>query len=100
MTEKTKILIGDDSAEYGLSWASLLKEEGMFAVTRQKNGRIIPPSRQKVVTVDILPYRMAKREPVPEVRPDTAYRMEKTREVRVRLKVVSLVASKYSPMKM
>ncbi len=41
MTGKTKVLIGDDSAEYGLSWASLLKEEGMFAVTRQKNGRVI-----------------------------------------------------------
>jgi hypothetical protein len=39
-------------------------------------------------------------EPVPEVRPDTAYRMEKTREVRVRSEVVSLVASRYSPMKM
>ncbi|MCM1335404.1 MAG: sporulation transcription factor Spo0A [Bacteroides sp.] len=41
MTEKTKVLIGDDSPEYGLSWASLLKEEGMFAVTRQKNGRTL-----------------------------------------------------------
>ena len=41
MTEKMKVLIGDDSPEYGLSWASLLKEEGMFAVTRQKNGRIL-----------------------------------------------------------
>ncbi|MGN0577660.1 MAG: sporulation transcription factor Spo0A [Ruminiclostridium sp.] len=41
MTEKIKVLIGDDSAEFGLTWASLLKEEGMFAVTRQKNGRVI-----------------------------------------------------------
>lgn len=41
MTEKMKVLIGDDSPEYGLSWASLLKEEGMFAVTRQKNGRVL-----------------------------------------------------------
>lgn len=41
MTEKTKVLIGDDSPECGLSWASLLKDEGMFAVTRQKNGRVL-----------------------------------------------------------
>lgn len=41
MTEKLKVLIGDDSPECGLSWASLLKEEGMFAVTRQKNGRVL-----------------------------------------------------------
>ncbi len=41
MAEKIKVLIGDDSPECGLSWASLLKEEGMFAVTRQKNGRVL-----------------------------------------------------------
>ena len=41
MAEKIKVLIGDDSSEFGLTWASLLKKEGMFAVTRQKNGRVI-----------------------------------------------------------
>lgn len=41
MTEKIKVLIGDDSSEFGLTWASKLKEEGMFAVTRQKNGKVI-----------------------------------------------------------
>ncbi len=49
MTEKTelnrndkiKVLIGDDSSDGGLAWASLLKNEGMFAITRQKNGRVI-----------------------------------------------------------
>ena len=48
MTEKTnaasqqlRVLIGDDSSDCGLTWASLLKKEGMFAVTRQKNGRVI-----------------------------------------------------------
>ena len=39
--EKVKVLIGDDSPDGGLAWANLLKNEGMFAVTRQKNGRII-----------------------------------------------------------
>lgn len=41
MTNKTKILIGDDSMEQGLAWANLLKQKGMFAVTRQRNGRVI-----------------------------------------------------------
>lgn len=49
MTEKTelntgrqlKVLIGDDTPDEGLSWASLLKKEGFFAVTRQKNGKVI-----------------------------------------------------------
>jgi two-component system response regulator (stage 0 sporulation protein A) len=35
------VLIGDDSSDGGLAWASLLKQEGMFAITRQKNGRVI-----------------------------------------------------------
>ena len=39
--EKIKVLIGDDSSDGGLAWASLLKQEGMFAITRQKNGRVI-----------------------------------------------------------
>ncbi|MBO5266072.1 MAG: sporulation transcription factor Spo0A [Ruminiclostridium sp.] len=48
MTERTetnnrklKVLIGDDSSDQGLTWASLLKNEDLFAVTRQKNGRVI-----------------------------------------------------------
>lgn len=41
MEEKVKVLIGDDSREFGLYWASLLKAEGMYAVTRQKNGRAL-----------------------------------------------------------
>ena len=41
MTEKIKILIGDNSAECGLTWASLLKNEGMFTATRAKNGKVI-----------------------------------------------------------
>lgn len=41
MTDKIKILIGDDSSECGLTWASLLKKEGMFTATRHKNGKTI-----------------------------------------------------------
>lgn len=41
MTDKIKILIGDDSSEYGLTWASILKKEGMFTAARHKNGKVI-----------------------------------------------------------
>ena len=40
-TKPIKVLIGDDTPDYGLTLAGLLKNEGLFAVTRQKNGRII-----------------------------------------------------------
>lgn len=39
--DKIKVIIGDDSSECGLTWASLLKKEEVFVVTRQKNGRIL-----------------------------------------------------------
>ncbi len=41
MTTKKKVLIGNDSVEYGLVWATLLKQRGMYAITRPRNGRII-----------------------------------------------------------
>ncbi|MCL2697015.1 MAG: sporulation transcription factor Spo0A [Oscillospiraceae bacterium] len=40
-TKQFKILIGDDSMENGLAWASLLKQKGMYAVTRPRNGKAI-----------------------------------------------------------
>lgn len=47
IVEKVKVLIGDDSREFGLNWASLLKAEGMYAVARQKNGRALLDAVQK-----------------------------------------------------
>ena len=42
MTKKqTRVLIGDDSAESGMAWARSLMAKGMYAITRQKNGRIL-----------------------------------------------------------
>ncbi len=41
IVEKVKVLIGDDSREFGLTWASLLKADGMYAITRQKSGRVL-----------------------------------------------------------
>lgn len=41
MTDKTKIIIGNDRADEGTTWASMLKSEGMFTMTRSKNGRAL-----------------------------------------------------------
>lgn len=41
MNEKTKLIIGNDRPDEGVTWASILKSEGMFTMTRSKNGRSI-----------------------------------------------------------
>ncbi len=41
MTTKSKILIGDDTLDSGISWAAAFKERGYFAITRAKKGRMI-----------------------------------------------------------
>lgn len=41
MTGKIKILIGDDSAQYGVFCASSLRSVGFFVITRQKDGMVI-----------------------------------------------------------
>ena len=41
MTNKIKILIGDDSAQYGVSCASALRAMGFFVITRPKDGLTI-----------------------------------------------------------
>lgn len=41
MTNKIKILIGDDSAQYGVFCASSLRAMGFFVITRQKDGMVI-----------------------------------------------------------
>jgi two-component system response regulator (stage 0 sporulation protein A) len=41
MNNKIKILIGDDSAQYGVSCAAALRNLGFFVITRQKDGLII-----------------------------------------------------------
>jgi two-component system response regulator (stage 0 sporulation protein A) len=40
-TNQYKVLIGDDSTENGLAWANLLRQKGMYTMTRQRNGRVI-----------------------------------------------------------
>ncbi len=41
MNRKIKVLIGDDSAENGVSIANKLRERGMYAYTRRKDGSVI-----------------------------------------------------------
>lgn len=61
MINKIKVLIGDDSVEYGIACASKLRELGMYAITRQKDGSVlfetIKNDMPDVVVVDaILPH--------------------------------------------
>ena len=41
MVNKIKVLIGDDSVEYGIACASTLRGLGMYAVTRPKDGGVL-----------------------------------------------------------
>lgn len=38
---KIKVLIGDDSAEYGVTCANALRSQGLYVVTRRKDGRVL-----------------------------------------------------------
>jgi two-component system response regulator (stage 0 sporulation protein A) len=60
MDNKIKVLIGDDSAEYGIACASSLRAAGLYVVTRRKDGRTLVDAIQHdapdVVIIDaILP---------------------------------------------
>lgn len=37
--KKIKVLIGDDSAEYGITCANELRSLGLYVVTRRKDGK-------------------------------------------------------------
>lgn len=41
MSQKLKLLIGDDSLELGIAWATGFKEMGIYAITRPKKGRLL-----------------------------------------------------------
>lgn len=41
MDSKIKVLIGDDSAEYGIACASSLRAAGLYVITRRKDGRTL-----------------------------------------------------------
>jgi two-component system response regulator (stage 0 sporulation protein A) len=41
MERKVKVLIGDDSAEYGIACANRFRSMGIYTVTRQKDGKVL-----------------------------------------------------------
>ena len=61
MVNKVKVLIGDDSVEYGIACASTLRGQGMYVMTRPKDGtallETIKSDAPDVVAMDaILPH--------------------------------------------
>lgn len=61
MVNKVKVLIGDDSVEYGIACASTLRGQGMYVMTRPKDGtallETIKSDASDVVVMDaILPH--------------------------------------------
>ncbi len=41
MNDKIKVLIGDDTVDYGITTASALRNYGLYAITRRKDGNIL-----------------------------------------------------------
>lgn len=56
MNHKVKVMIGDDSVEYGISCANCFRSKGLYTVTRKKDGRALVESikndRPQVVIMD------------------------------------------------
>ena len=65
MEKQIKVMIGDDSPSQGIEWAGVLKSRGMYAITRQKNGKVITESvRRENPDVVILEAKMAEMDAV------------------------------------
>lgn len=56
MNHKVKVMIGDDSVEFGISCANCFRSKGIYTVTRKKDGRALVESiktdRPEVVIMD------------------------------------------------
>lgn len=90
MTNKTKILIGDDSLEQGIEWANTLKNMGMFAITRPRNGRVILDAiLSEIPDVVIIDAKM------PEL--DATELMNELNKLRDRLPIIIVTANYDSP---
>jgi two-component system response regulator (stage 0 sporulation protein A) len=86
MTNKTKVLIGDDSLEQGVAWANVLKTMGLFAVTRQKNGKVILDSiKSDVPDVVIVEAKM------PEL--DAVALIQELKNIRDKLPIIIVIAN-------
>ncbi|MDE7122205.1 MAG: sporulation transcription factor Spo0A [Oscillospiraceae bacterium] len=63
MNDKIKVLIGDDTVDYGISTASTLRSNyGLYAITRRKDGNVllntIREERPKVVVIETVMTHM------------------------------------------
>lgn len=61
MKDKKKILIGDDTVDYGITTASALRNYGLYAITRRKDGNVlmntILEEKPDVVVIDsVMPH--------------------------------------------
>jgi two-component system response regulator (stage 0 sporulation protein A) len=61
MNHKKKVLIGDDSVDYGITTASSLRSYGLYAITRRKDGNVlmntILEEKPDVVVIDsVMPH--------------------------------------------
>ena len=65
--KKIKVLIGDDSAEYGITCANELRALGLYVVTRRKDGKVILDAIRNdtpdVVVMDAVPLASFVLEP-------------------------------------
>ncbi|MBQ9382613.1 MAG: sporulation transcription factor Spo0A [Ruminiclostridium sp.] len=90
MTDKIKVLIGDDSSEFGLTWASMIKKEGMFTIARRKNGKVILDS-----VLNDMPDFLIIEAKMPEL--DAASLLEEIASVRNELPVTIVVSNIHTP---
>ena len=59
MTNKIKVLIGNDSADCGMAWAGTLKNAGMYAITRHCDGNAVLSSiKSEAPDVAVLEEKM------------------------------------------
>lgn len=61
MNDKIKVLIGDDTVDYGITTASALRNHGLYAITRRKDGNLLLNSildeQPDIVIIDsVLPH--------------------------------------------
>ncbi|MBD5143982.1 MAG: sporulation transcription factor Spo0A [Oscillospiraceae bacterium] len=77
MNEKIKVLIGDDTVDYGITTASALRSYGLYAVTRRKDGHVllntIRDERPQVVVTDCVMPHMDAIELIKRVKAELDY---------------------------
>ena len=47
MPDRKKVLIGDDTVDFGITTASMLRRYDLYAITRRKDGNILLNARLK-----------------------------------------------------